>query len=244
MSSATRCADDVAIRGGVPVIFPQFGSLGPLRKHGLVRAVPWDVIRAGGASHDATSADATPASFIVETAVGPTDAWPNEAHLMLTATAAGSRLRIRLDVDNTGPAPMRFTAALHTYLAVQVPGSSVTGLEGLVATDAMAGGGQTTLSGALPTDSAMDLMARDVGARPLTVSGPSGPMVTMTAHGFTDRVVWNPGSGHGLSDVPPGEEARFVCVEPAALSEVRLAPVDRWSGVMDLLWRQSANPEA
>lgn len=240
MSPATRCASDMAIRGGVPVIFPQFGSLGPLRKHGLARAIAWDVLYVGGASHDAATADATPAAFVVETAVVPADAWPHEARLVLTATATGPRLSVRLDVHNTGPSTLHFTTALHTYLAVGTTGSMVTGLEGLAATDAMAGSGLTTLPGELPTGCAMDLMVRDVHDRLVTLAGPCGPIVTLTARGFPDRVLWNPGSGHTLPDVPPGEQAKFVCVEPAALAEVRLDPSQQWNGVMDLLWRQSA----
>lgn len=30
-----------AIRGGIPLIFPQFGERGSLRKHGFARTAPW-----------------------------------------------------------------------------------------------------------------------------------------------------------------------------------------------------------
>ena len=56
----------------------------------------------------------------------------------------------------------------------------------------------------------------------------------MTGEGFTDRVIWNPGPGHGLADVPDGAEAGFVCVEPARLAPVLLRPGDTWSGWMRL----------
>ncbi len=241
MSPTTRCTSGMAMRGGVPVVFPQFGSLGPLRKHGLVRDVPWHVLGSGaGPNASVPEDDGAPASFTVGTDVGPTEAWPHEARLTLTATATGPRLVVRLDVDNTGPSPLHFTAALHTYLTVGQTGSRVAGLDGLLATNALADGEQTTLPDALPTDAAMDLMVRGVGARPVTVAGPSGPSVTMTATGFTDRVVWNPGPGHTLGDVPPGAEAGFVCVEPAVLAPVPLDPRQRWSGTMDLRWHQQA----
>ena len=31
-----------SIRGGVPVVFPQFSGMGPLPKHGLVRTMTWE----------------------------------------------------------------------------------------------------------------------------------------------------------------------------------------------------------
>ena len=146
----------------------------------------------------------------------------------------GATLAVRLDVRNAGPSTLTFTAALHTYLAVQEPGSVIVGLGGASATNAMAGGAASTLPGEIPTSAAMDLMVRDVAERPITIAGPSGPVVTMTARGFADRVVWNPGTGQTLPDVPPGEEARFVCVEPAVLEPVSLDPGARWSGEMQL----------
>src|SRR5204863_9262286 len=50
LSERSAFAADAAIRGGGPVIFPQFGAMGPLPKHGFARVVEWDSVRAGQAS--------------------------------------------------------------------------------------------------------------------------------------------------------------------------------------------------
>ena len=44
VSRASHFRDGVPIRGGIPVIFPQFGD-GPLPKHGLARTRAWQVTR-------------------------------------------------------------------------------------------------------------------------------------------------------------------------------------------------------
>lgn len=41
LSRASAIRAGAPIRGGVPVVFPQFGTLGPLPLHGLVRLMPW-----------------------------------------------------------------------------------------------------------------------------------------------------------------------------------------------------------
>lgn len=250
MSPTTGCAPGVAIRGGIPVVFPQFGTLGSLRKHGFVRDVPWtrvegaDRAAATDLAEAAQGAAARPAVVSVETPVGPTDDWPHEATLRLTARASGHRLDVHLEVRNTGSSSLSFTAALHTYLSVGEPGSTVSGLGGLLATDAMAGGLSLSLPDALPTDAAMDLLVHAVGDRPVTVGSPTRPGVALTALGFPDRVVWNPGAGHTLPDVPAGDEAGFVCVEPAVLEPIVLEPAQRWDGIMTLRSLAPTNPPA
>jgi glucose-6-phosphate 1-epimerase len=50
LSDRSTFAPDAAIRGGVPIIFPQFGGMGALPKHGFARVVEWEAVRAGRAS--------------------------------------------------------------------------------------------------------------------------------------------------------------------------------------------------
>jgi len=52
---------------------------------------------------------------------------------------------------------------------------------------------------------------------------------------MTDRritIVWNPGAADtaALSDMENDEYQRFVCIEPAQLTPVNLAPGAQWQG--------------
>lgn len=229
MSERSGCGPGVAIRGGVPVIFPQFGTLGPLPKHGFVRDVPWTqrpLANAGGGPEAAALA--------FETTVGPEPEWPHEARVTLTARASGRSLDVALQVDNIGERDLTFTAALHTYFAVTEPGTVLHGLAGRAARDATDGGRSVTLPDGVPTTASMDLMVDDVGGAALVVRAPSGDALEITADGFCDRVVWNPGPEHALADVAAGDEAAFVCVEPAVLAPVVLAAGAQWAGVLHL----------
>ena len=220
LSPLTRCGPGEAIRGGIPVIFPQFAGRGPLPKHGLARDREWRVAPAPEAgSWRAVLGDDEATRAI----------WPHAFELTLTATAAGDRLDTELSVHNPGDGPFTFTAALHGYLALGDPAATVHGLGGHVAEDNAADGRLVPVPpGPLVATDVRDLAVRDA-TEPVTLLDPDlGPLV-LTADGFADRVIWNPGPD-APGDVPPGGAAGFVCVEAAQLAPVTLAPGATWIG--------------
>lgn len=226
LSPSAECGPGLAIRGGVPVIFPQFAARGPLPKHGVARNRAWTEVDSGPGSWTAKLVDDESTRAI----------WPHVFELVLTARAQGQALDLEITVRNTGDVAWTFTAALHSYFTVGDAGTVISGLGGRAASD-NADNNATFVLGA-PGDALRALEPRDI-----SVEGASGPValedpelgrLVVTANGFPDRVVWNPGPGHGLGDVPEGAEAGFVCIEPAVLEPVELLPGSVWTGTVRL----------
>jgi glucose-6-phosphate 1-epimerase len=206
-----------AVRGGVPVIFPQFAARGPLVRHGFARTrvwalLPWDA-----------SAPEPSLSLQLHNVVGDDPQWPHTCTCTLTVSLQTQGLCMALAIENTGTTTFPFQAALHTYLAV-----------GDLA--------KTSVVGVLP-EGAVQLLGEPIDhifeavTGPLQLDGPLGAL-QLVHTGFPDVVVWNPGADAGLVDLPPQGHTQFVCVEAAAVVQpVVLEPGARWQGAQVLLSR-------
>jgi glucose-6-phosphate 1-epimerase len=249
LSPSAQCGPGLAIRGGIPVIFPQFAGRGPLPKHGVARNRGWEVLAGpqsagtavaggsvAGSSTEAGSGTEVGSGVSWQARLADDDAtraiWPHRFELVLTAHADGDRLDTVLTVRNTDDVEWAFTAALHTYLALGDPEALIHGLGGRTAEDNAAGGAAITLGpagAALRATTARDIAVPGAG-EPLTLDDAVLGALVVSGEGFGDRVVWNPGPGHGLGDVPDGDERNFVCIETAELTAVTLLPGAAWNG--------------
>jgi glucose-6-phosphate 1-epimerase len=225
LSASTGCGPGTAIRGGVPVVWPQFAERGDGPRHGLARDRAWVLLQAG------TGGDGAARARLELRADAATRAlWPHEFTLTLDVVVTGHELGMRLRARNDGVVPFDFTAALHTYLRVSsTAAADVHGLANLVA-EANDGSGEVTLPhGPLPAAGPVDVAVRDHHDEIRLVDELLGDVV-VNADGFDSRVVWNPGAGQAPGDVHPGGETEFVCIEPALLRPVTLQPGDTWTG--------------
>lgn len=227
-----------AIRGGIPVVFPQFGGRGPLAKHGFARLLEWTPV----ASEE--TLDGSQAVVLELLDDERTRAiWPHRFRARVKVALATAGLAVELEVLNTGDDAFDFTAALHTYLRVRrLAGTRLHGLE------------------AHPfEDSARGAVPMPASTTPVRFEGEVDriyPLATGTltlhddervldiaAEGFRDTIVWNPGAtlAASMGDLGAGEHLRFVCVESGTVIQpVRLAPGERWSGMQRLTERPDA----
>ncbi len=125
MSPLSRPGQAQALRGGVPVLFPQFGTFGDLPKHGFARTADWDPVRAPLEHGRATLA------FQLTDSEETRAVWPHPFRARLAITASPIDLTMTLIVENRGQDVARFTGGLHTYLAVADPEAWIFGARGV-----------------------------------------------------------------------------------------------------------------
>ncbi|MBS1145107.1 MAG: D-hexose-6-phosphate mutarotase [Proteobacteria bacterium] len=215
-----------AIRGGVPVCFPQFAGLGDLPKHGFVRTREWMV-----------SAQRTGDGFaLVTLELASDDAtlaiWPHAFVAELTLMLEDDRIDLELSVTNTGGSEFSFTGALHSYLRVaHAEEIALQGLEGAEFRDALNGNRVSRESREeLTVDSEIDRAYLNVKAPLLLHSGKQ--KLVLQNQGFPDVVVWNPYVDRcaELKDMPPNGWRHMLCVEAAAIRPISLPAGEEWYG--------------
>jgi glucose-6-phosphate 1-epimerase len=230
LSTAAEFRAGAALRGGVPVIFPQFSGLGPLPRHGFARTTTWEF---AGIETEAASATAC---FHLRDSEVTRRLWPQAFVAELLVAVGGPRLEVGLGVTNTGEQPMSFTAALHTYLRVaDIHAVTLCNLAGVRYLDQLAGGEQVEAGPALEFRGEVDRIYFNAPDH-LVVREPDRT-TRVEKEGFADWVIWNPWveRGAALADLEPEGYRRMVCVEAAAAgTPIRLEPGARWRAAQRL----------
>lgn len=229
LSDQSHFRPDIPIRGGVPVIFPQFADLGPLPKHGLLRTLPWQVVEHGA------EADAVWVRLRCTDTAATREQWPHpfRAEYLVRLDDA---LATTLSIVNIGDRPFHFQSSLHTYHRVgDVRRVRVEGVEGV-----------------RYLERRLDEAERVEGDEPLRIRGETDRVylrapdrlrlhdealertVVVEKEGFADVVVWNPwvDKARSLEDFGNEEYTSVLCIEPANVNEpIHLDPGEEWSGM-------------
>eukprot|EP00887_Chlorella_sp_A99_P005880 scaffold1.g5880.t1 len=208
-----------AIRGGVPVCFPQFGMLGPLAaQHGFARTSAWSVVEQA-AGRAVLRLESSPATMAL---------WPHAFQLTMVVEVGDDRLSQQLVVRNAGEAAFEFTAALHTYFRVShINQASV----------------ETDAAHAVAIGSEVDRVY--IGAPDALKIADAGASTALLVRksGFEDAVVWSPwvDKARALADLGDDDYRSFLCLEVAQArlgtahsGAVTLPPSHEWSGSQHL----------
>ncbi len=212
------------IRGGIPVIFPQFGK-GALPQHGFARVRPWRVVRESIGASDAVSVTLRMNSD-KETELAWSHPFTVELDIVLTDV-----LLISLRVINTGRATFSFTSALHTYFRVgDISMVSIQGLRDLEYSDFLVDRRVFTENrDEVLIGGPIDRAYRDSPETVMIESRHDRLRFLITKEGFTDTVVWNPWDvgARAILDLKPEEYREMICAESGnILSPVMVEPGD------------------
>lgn len=218
VSEAATFETGKPIRGGIPVIFPQFGK-GTLPQHGFARVKPWRVVRESIGASDAVSV-----TLRLNSDEETERDWghPCTVELDLVLTDV---LLMTLRVINTGRSTFSFTSAFHTYFRVaNISEVSIRGLRDVEFSDFLRERRNFTESRDEVTIAEhIDRAYRDSPETLFLESRSDKLRYLITKEGFSDTVVWNPWdkASQAIPDLGREEYRSMLCVESGNI----LAPV-------------------
>ena len=217
------------LRGGVPIVFPQFANYGHLPPHGFARVSNWSLV--------GTGQDARGSFAHLSLTVTPSEAWPFACTCQYIVFLSDNSLELQFKVINEDEVDIQFQAALHTYLSLEdVERVCVEGLENAAYLDRSDADAACIQRQALLTlQGPVDRIYPKAPAQ-LVVREP-GRAMQVWQQGFADAVVWNPGEKRctQIPDMDPTSYRSMLCVEAAhVVTPVLLMPGAQWLGVQRL----------
>ena len=232
LSEAAVFDGSVAIRGGIPVCFPQFSDLGNLPKHGLLRTREWTL------GDQRCGDDYALVALEISDDEETRDIWPFPFRAEITLMLEVDRIDVEFCVENTGGEPFEFTGALHSYLRlVQVEDAALEGLYGCDYRDAANEDQIIRESGTeLRIEAETDRVYHGV-KRPLSLQA-GNHSLTIQNQNFPDVVVWNPWVERcaALTDMPSDAWRQMLCVEAAVVEKpISDVPGEEWYGRQTLV---------
>lgn len=194
-----------AIRGGVPVCWPWFGrhpGNDAAPQHGIARTYEWAL----------QTLDPICNGFKL-TLTGP-----NHGNLASQIRyTLNEQLLIELTTVNQGKTELRYSAALHTYLAISDATSArISGLANTLYVDKLTRQDGMHQENSLPCAGEIDRIVYT--DHPLAIIDPGwSRQICVENIGSESAVIWNPGidKAKSLSDLPDDDWRAFFCIESA-----------------------------
>lgn len=213
MSEMARFDPPAAIRGGVPVCWPWFGSPDShkgLPSHGFARNQAWQLI-------DSKQIDES--AHAVTLALTPSQdnaaLWPYAFQVELTVTLADT-LTLSLVQTNLHAEPVEVAGALHSYFAVgDISQTRIHGLDGIDYLDYVDERQLKPQRGDIRIDQEVDRIYTNTRSDVVIEDQANHRRIRVAKQGSATTVVWNPWQEktRALVDCVDDAYRRMVCVE-------------------------------
>ncbi|KAF4553042.1 Glucose-6-phosphate 1-epimerase-like protein [Elsinoe fawcettii] len=235
VSEAAKLDGSKAIRGGVPVVFPNFGpapanhATSALPQHGFARISTWDYL-GKSSSESAPVSKGGDSAVRLDFGLSPNNlseemkkAWPHEFNLVYSVTLGKEGLQTVLEVRNPGTEKWEFQFLTHTYFRVpDISKVTVTGLAGVRYTDKVLNATEHTSSGnELKFEGQTDRVYKSLQQNTSSILIDGKPGFDVVRDNLQDTVIWNPWKegAQAISDFAPKDGYKtMVCVEAGSVN--------------------------
>ncbi|CAN8230498.1 unnamed protein product [Cochlearia groenlandica] len=236
MSSKAIFEPPTAIRGGIPILFPQYSNTGPLPNHGFVRNRFWE-LDPNPPQLPSNSYYLAWVDLILRSSQEDLKIWPHkfEYRLRLHLGPEGD-LTLTSRIKNTDVKPFSFTFALHPYFAVSdISEIQVEGLQNLNYLDQQKNRTRfTDHDKSITFKSQFDRIYLNTPNDIRIVDQKKKRTIVVHKEGQVDAVVWNPWEKK-VSDLGVDDYKRFVTVESAAIEKpITVNPGQEWIGTLQM----------
>lgn len=219
-----------AIRGGIPICFPQFGPYGDLVSHGFARNTVWE-IRDTIINEDGSVS----AIFGLSSESGHPQValWPYKFDAEYTVTLSFVGLETKLAVTNKDDQEIPFTAAFHNYFKTSnVKDARVFGFEQIkhlnrLSADEDMPQQEDSGSGIMLTEETDRIYYNTPEELALFDFASLKVLKIKKTPSLPDATLWNP---YGAEGCDPGWR-NFICIEPACIVKpIVVPPGETWVG--------------
>ncbi|KAI3932628.1 hypothetical protein MKW98_012599 [Papaver atlanticum] len=196
VSSKAQFKPPKAIRGGIPICFPQFGGQGNLEQHGFARNKIWS-IESDPPPFPTVNSNKAFVDLILKPTEDDIKTWPHsyEFRLRITLGPGGDlMLTSRIRNTNTDGKPFTFTFAYHTYFSVSdISEVRVEGLETIDYLDNLQNRERFTEQGdAITFEGEVDKVYVSTPTKIAILDHEKKRTFVLRKDGLPDAVVWNP----------------------------------------------------
>ncbi|KAG8363280.1 hypothetical protein BUALT_Bualt19G0005700 [Buddleja alternifolia] len=246
-----------AMRGGISVCFPQFGSCGSPEQQGFVKNRIWTIEDNPPPLHPNDSIGKSFIDLLLKPSEEDLKFWPHgfEFRLRVSLASDGNLILISR-IRNINGKPFSFSLAYHTYLLVSDIRSliitflliihsiilqsevRIEGLETLDYLDNLSGRERFTEQGdAITFESEVDRVYLSSPRCVAVLDHERKRTYLIRKEGLPDVVVWNPWEkkSKAMTDFGDEEYKQMICVNGAAIEKnITLKPGEEWTGRIEL----------